>query len=278
MLLVWMAIGAAAGAAADWAASRLTEGAPTRASLALSAAVGAVLAAMVFRHPLHGWHGRVLPVWLWGWLAAADADLRAQELFDYHTVGLVALALTAGIADHQPLLSIAGAIAMGGLWLVVRGGLRWWTWRASAVLAAVGVIMLLAALRNIAQAQHVLALGGSLGIVQQAAADLVSSSRTATIAGFGIALAPLLAWIGAISRRTDGGEAVVGGADVLLWAAVGAWFGLRWVWPVFGVAVITLGLVALTQLAAHSAGWRMSWAADHLPVVPVMFIVLAITS
>jgi hypothetical protein len=278
MLPAWIAVGALAGALADWVAARLTAYTSSRTSLGIGAIAGAVLAAMVLAHPFHGWHGRLLPLWLWGWLVAADADLRAQELYDYHTMGLLALALAAGVADRQLLVSAAGAVAIGGLWLLVRGGLRWWTWRASAVLVGVGVIVLLPALHGLALARHTLAMGGSLGLVEQNARAVVSSARTATIAGFGIALAPLLAWIGAISRRANDGEAVVGGADVLLWAAVGAWFGLRWVWPVTGAAVISLGLAALVQLAARSAGWRIPWAADHLPVVPVVFVVLAIAS
>lgn len=276
MLGVWILLGALAGAAADWVAAHLTAYTSSRTSLGIGAIAGTVLAAMVLAHPFHGWHGRLLPLWLWGWLVAADADLRAQELYDYHTMGLLALALAAGAVDRQPLVGAAGAVTMGGLWLVVRGGLRWWTWWASAALIGVGVIVLLSALHDLALARHALAIGGSLGIVQQSARDMVSSARTATIASFGIALAPLLAWIGAISRRWNDGEEMVGGADVLLWAAVGAWFGLRWVWPVASAAVIALGLAAVAQLVAHLIGRRTPWAADHLPVVPVMFIVLAI--
>ena len=278
MLFVWIAIGASAGGAADWIAARLTARAPSRTSLGIGAIAGASLALFVLANPPDGWHGRLLPLWLWGWFVAAGADLRAQELYDYHTVGLLALALAAGAADRQALVSAAGAVTMGGLWLVVRGGLRWWTWWASAVLVGVGVIVLMPALHDLALARHALAMGGSLGIVQQSARDVASSARTATIAGFGIALAPLLAWIGAISRRAIDGETIVGGADVLLWAAVGAWFGLRWVWPVAAAATIALGLAAVAQFVAYLIGRRTPWTADHLPVVPVMFIVLAIAS
>jgi hypothetical protein len=278
MLFVWMLFGAAAGALGDWLAARLTGKTPTHMSVGIGALAGVALVLLVVTQPLHGWHGRLLPLWLWGWYIAADADLRAQELYDYHTLSLLGLALAAGMADRQTLVSVAVAAAIGGLWLIVRGGLRWWTWRTSAVLAAVGAIVLGIALRQVALAQDVLGVGGTLGTMQQAAVTLTSSFRTAVLCGFGVALAPMLAWMGAISQRASDPEAVVGGADVILWAAMGAWFGVRWVWPIAAVAVLALGLAAVVQRGARFAGWRVPWAADHLPLLPVMFIVVAIAA
>src|SRR5579864_5429979 len=121
MLPDWIVVGALSGAAADLVAARLTAHASSQTSLGIGAIVGAVLAVMVQAHPLQGWHRWLLPLWLWGWFVAAGADLRAQELYDYHTVGLLALALAAGVADRYSLVSASGAVTMGGLWLAIRG-------------------------------------------------------------------------------------------------------------------------------------------------------------
>jgi len=305
MLPLWLAVilvGACAGAVGDWAAARLVGGMPAKWSLVFAAVAGAVLGAIVLTRPLHGWHERLLPVWLWGWLVAADADLRAQELYDVHTAGLLVLALAAGVADHEALFAAAGAAATGGLWLVVRGGLRWWTWWTSVVLAVVGVVVLWIALLHIAQTHQAVgaatkslrglatgantdpkraagALAQALAIDRRAAASLESALKIAFIGGFGILISPILAWIGAISRRAAGGETVVGGADVLLWAAMGAWFGLRWVWPVFGTAVVLLAVAALAQaVAVRTAAWKAPWGTTGLPVVPIVFLVLLAAS
>lgn len=249
-------IGALGGALADHLGARLTGQRSSRVSMLAMALWGAVLLLALSRHPVQGWHAVLRPLWMWGWLVAADADLRAQELYDAHTGALLGLALVAAVGDRQWMVGMAGAAIAAALWSVVRWGMPWWTWRLSAGLAILGVAVAAASL-----------LGRDPGGTARA------------VLGLGAALAsPLLGWIGSASRRVRRSEDRVGGADLILWAAVGAWFGARWMWPVLAASVVALGAAAAIQMAAARWGLVPPWGREGLPVVPVIALVLMVAS
>lgn len=273
-----LVIGALGGAAADWIAARGAGTQATRRSMLITALIGAAVTALIVTHGARGWHAWLLPLWLWGWILAADADLRTQELYDADTFGLLALALIAGLADHIILVALAGAVAMAAIWLIVRGGLRWWTWRASVILAGVGAVVAIVARYHLTVVQAQLA-PPTRAIVYGTMAHAWTAAMIWMVVGAAVvALAPVLGWMGTISRRAHGPDEQVGGADVLLWAAIGAWFGLRWVWPVAGAAVIALALVAGAQVLARKRGWHLPWAPEGLPIAPVLFVLLVFAS
>jgi hypothetical protein len=249
-------IGALGGALADRLGARLAGQRSSRVSMLAMVLWGAGMLLLLSRHPVRGWHGVLRPLWLWGWLAAADADLRVQELYDAHTGALLGLALLAAVGDRQWMVGMAGAAIAAGLWGVVRWGMPWWTWRLSAGMAVLGLAVAAVSL-----------LGRDPGGPARA------------VIGLGAALAsPLLGWIGSASRRARRPEDRVGGADLILWAAVGAWFGARWMWPVLAAAVVALGAAGAIQMAVARRGIVPPWGRDGLPVVPVIALVLTVAS
>lgn len=266
-------LGAAAGVLADAAAARLTGGRITGITGLLTACAGGCAGAYVMRHAHTGWHSTLLPLWLWGWLVAADADARSQELYDAHTVGLLALALLAGSADRQGLVSVAGAGVVGAIWLMIRAGLGWWTWRSSVLLALVGAVAAIVGMARLEIVRHEIAsgrIGGTPAIHEGTMALLALVGGIAALV-----VSPALAWLGHVSRRVPLAEDRVGGADVILWSAVGAWYGVRWVWPVLGVAAVALGAAAIVHtLISRTTAWRSPWGEAGIPVVPVLWGVL----
>lgn len=266
-------LGAAAGVLADAAAARLTGGRVGGITGLLAACAGGCAGAYVMRHAHTGWHGALLPLWVWGWLVAADADARSQELYDAHTVGLLGLALLAGSADRQGLVSVAGAGVVGAIWLMIRGGLGWWTWRSSALLASAGAAAAIVGMARLGIVRHGIAsgrIGGTPAIHDWSIALLL------LVSGLGsLAVSPALAWLGRISRRVQSAEDRVGGADVILWSAVGAWYGVRWVWPVLGIAAVALGAAAIVHtVISRTTAWRAPWGEAGIPVIPVLWGVL----
>jgi len=100
---------AAAGIVADLVAARVAGQHGTARTTAAAALVAAAVAYGMVVHAPHTWHGRLMPLWAWGWLVVADLDLRTRFVLDLHVAVLGVVAVLAAVLDRETVLSVAGA-------------------------------------------------------------------------------------------------------------------------------------------------------------------------
>ncbi|GEM_PF-2402693 len=261
MGLLCVAAGAAAGAGADLAAARVAGQRPTPRTAAAASAVGALTAAAVAAHPAHTWHGWLAPLWAWGWLVAADVDLRARVVHDLHAAALAALALAAAGLDGQAVISIAGGLAVAGMlaalnWAAASG--RRGAWPVAAAGAA-GIVLAAAAWAMMARATAGLPVRGA-GDPRVVLALLLAAAPP----GLTVALRRM-------ARGWDG--EVVGWGDVMLAGVMGLWFGIRLVWAPLGIGIGAAAAMGAARWAA--AAWarrRPPWLREAQPTVPGLLV------
>lgn len=253
--------GAAAGASADLLAAKIA-GRRAKAHTSVAVALIAVLLtrAMLIHAP-HTWHGRLMPLWAWGWLLVADIDLRTRLVYDLHVAALTLIALAAGALDHQLIVSVTSALLVAGL------------------LAALNV----AAASDQRHAWPVVVAAGA-GLVFAGAAWALTMRLTAALPVRGlidprvllatlIAVAPptLIVLVRRMARGWDG--ELVGWGDVLLVGLMGLWFGLRWVWAPLLVAIAAAaGLGVIRWIAVVRTAKRAPWLREAQPTVPGLFV------
>lgn len=253
--------GATAGAGADLLAATIA-GQQGRVHTSTAAALIAILlTAAMLMHPPHTWHGRLMPLWAWGWLLVADIDVRTRLVYDLHVAALALIALVAAALDHQLIVSVTGALFVAGM-LAVLNALaqvdRRYVWPVVAS-AAVGLVFAGFAWATMRRLTAVLPVRG-LTDPRVLLATLIAVSPPA-----------LTVLVRRMARGWDG--ELVGWGDVLLVGVMGLWFGLRWVWAplLVGIAATAvLGTIRWIILAWTEK--RAPWLLEAQPTVPGLFV------
>jgi hypothetical protein len=253
--------GAAAGIAADVAAARVCVQRVTARTAAATALVAAILAAGMVAHVPYTWHDRLMPLWAWGWLVAADVDLRTRTVHDLHVAALAAVALAAAVLDRQALVSVAGGVVVAGTLAALNGAAGVGRGRAWPVVAAAALGLALGGVAWVVMAR--LTAGAP---VRGAADPRVVLAVMAAILPFGLTVL-----LRRMARGWDG--ELVGWGDVLLAGVMGLWFGLRWAWTPLAVgmgAAAVLGAVRWTIVAWTAR--RPPWLREAQPTVPGLLV------
>jgi hypothetical protein len=256
-----VAAGALAGLAADAAAARMSDQRATATTGIAACAVGAAVALGMAAHPPHAWHGRLMPLWAWGWILVSDLDLRTRSVHDLHALGLALVALAAAALDHQLLVAAAGGVAVAGLLAAMNAvavaapGRAWPVAAAAAVGCGVGGIAWQVMWRRTA------ALPWSGPLDPRAVGALLLAAGP-----------PILAWM---LRRMAGrweGE-LIGWGDVMLVGVMGLWFGIRWVWtPLLVGIAVSAALGGARWLAVTWASGEVPWLREAQPTVPGLMV------
>jgi len=263
MLVVFgsIAAGVLAGAGADWIAARVAGQRSTVRTSAATAIAATVLTIAMLLHPAHTWHGRLMPLWAWGWLAIADLDLRTRVVYDMHVAALALLALVAAAMDRQLLVSLSGGLVVGGMLAGINGAAQIGKERAWPVIIAAALGL------TVGGAAWVVMLHLTPGLPVRGPTD-PRVFLAVILAFIPPALAVLLRWM---ARDWDG--ELIGWGDVLLIGVMGLWFGLRWVWTPLLVGIGTAALLgACRWVAVTWTEQRLAWLREAQPTVPGLFV------
>jgi hypothetical protein len=261
MAVLPLVVAAAAGVGADLLAARIAGQRGTAGTATATALVAALLAAGMVAHVPYTWHGRLMPLWAWGWLVVADLDLRTRTVHDLHVAALAVLALVAAVLDRQALVSVAGGFVVAGLLAALNGAATVGKGRAWPVIATTILGLACGGVAWMVMTQL------TAGVPVRGAAD-----PRVVLAALAVVVPPGLTVVLRRMARGWDGE-LVGWGDVVLVGVMGLWFGIRWVWPplLAGVGVAAL-LGAIRWIAVMLTEQRPPWLREAQPTVPGLFV------